>query len=141
MEGYRYVVDIDVRYRDLDPVGHVNNAVYATYLEHARTNYYAEVLDLATEELSFVLAHLELDYESSVTGDDDVRVGIRVPRIGGKSMTTEFRVEGSGETAATGETVQVVIDEDGTPSPVPDDWRRRITEYEGKENVENSKGQ
>jgi len=44
MEGFRYSLGIDVRYRDLDPVGHVNNAVYATYLEHTRTNYYADVL-------------------------------------------------------------------------------------------------
>ena len=131
MEGYRYAVDIDVRYRDLDPVGHVNNAVYATYLEHARTNYYAEVLDLATEELSFVLAHVEIDYERSVTAEDDAEVWIRVSRVGEKSMTTEFVVEASGETAATAESVQVVVDEEGTPRPVPEGWREAILEYEG----------
>ena len=130
MEDYRYEVDIDVRYRDLDPVGHVNNAVYATYLEHARTNYYSDVLDLATEELSFVLAHVEIDYERSITAEDDVTVGIRVSRIGDKSMTTEFRVEASGETSATAETVQVVVDDEGTPAPVPDDWRETIVEFE-----------
>jgi acyl-CoA thioester hydrolase len=131
MEGYRYAVDIDVRYRDLDPVGHVNNAVYATYLEHARTNYYAEVLDLATEELSFVLAHVEIDYERSVTAEDEAKVWIRVSRVGEKSMTTEFVVEASGETAATAESVQVVVDEEGTPRPVPEGWREAILEYEG----------
>lgn len=141
MEGYRYSLDIDVRYRDLDPVGHVNNAVYATYLEHTRTNYYADVLGLATEDLSFVLAHVEIDYENSVEADDDVRVGIRVSRIGNKSMTTDFRVEASGETAATAESVQVVIDEEGTPRPVPDEWRRKILEYEGEENVEDAMAQ
>jgi acyl-CoA thioester hydrolase len=51
-------------------------------------------------------------------------------------MTTEFVVEASGETAATAESVQVVVDEEGTPSPVPDDWRRKIVEYEGEEKVE-----
>ena len=141
MEGYRYSLDIDVRYRDLDPVGHVNNAVYATYLEHTRTNYYADVLGLATEDLSFVLAHVEIDYENSVEADNDVRVGIRVSRIGNKSMTTDFRVEASGETAATAESVQVVIDEEGTPRPVPDEWRRKILEYEGEENVEDAMAQ
>ena len=141
MEGYRYSLDIDVRYRDLDPVGHVNNAVYATYLEHTRTNYYADVLGLATEDLSFVLAHVEIDYENSVEAGDDVRVGIRVSRIGNKSMTTEFLVEASGETAATAESVQVVIDEEGTPRPVPDEWRRKILEYEGEENVEDAMAQ
>ena len=130
MEGYRYSVDIDVRYRDLDPVGHVNNAVYATYLEHARTNYYAEVLGLATEELSFVLAHVEMDYERSVQAEDDVTVWVRVPRIGDKSMTTGFVVKASGETAARAETVQVVVDDEGKPRSVPEVWRRKIAEYE-----------
>lgn len=138
MEGYSYSLGVDVRYRDLDPVGHVNNAVYATYLEHTRTNYYADVLGLATEELSFVLAHVEIDYESSVTAEDDVRVWIRVSRLGEKSMTTEFLIEASGETAATAESVQVVIDDEGVPRPVPDEWRQEILEYEGEENVEDT---
>ncbi len=138
MEGYSYSLGVDVRYRDLDPVGHVNNAVYATYLEHTRTNYYADVLGLATEELSFVLAHVEIDYESSVTAEDDVRVWIRVSRLGEKSMTTEFLIEASGETAATAESVQVVIDDEGVPCPVPDEWRQEILEYEGEENVKDT---
>jgi acyl-CoA thioester hydrolase len=138
MEGYSYSLEVDVRYRDLDPVGHVNNAVYATYLEHTRTNYYADVLGLATEELSFVLAHVEIDYESPVTAEDDVRVWVRVSRLGEKSMTTEFLIEASGETAATAESVQVVIDEEGVPRPVPDEWRREILEYEGEGDVEDT---
>ena len=138
MEGYSYSLGVDVRYRDLDPVGHVNNAVYATYLEHTRTNYYADVLGLATEELSFVLAHVEIDYESPVTAEDDVRVWIRVSRLGEKSMTTEFLIEASGETAATAESVQVVIDDDGVPRQVPDEWRQEILEYEGEENVKDT---
>ena len=138
MEGYSYSLGVDVRYRDLDPVGHVNNAVYATYLEHTRTNYYADVLGLATEELSFVLAHVEIDYESPVTAEDDVRVWVRVSRLGEKSMTTEFLIEASGETAATAESVQVVIDDDGVPRQVPDEWRQEILEYEGEENVKDT---
>jgi len=138
MEGYSYSLGVDVRYRDLDPVGHVNNAVYATYLEHTRTNYYADVLGLATEELSFVLAHVEIDYESPVTAEDDVRVWIRVSRLGEKSMTTEFLIEASGETAATAESVQVVIDDEGVPRPVPDEWRQKILEYEGEGDVEDT---
>lgn len=141
MEGYSYSFEIDVRYRDLDPVGHVNNAVYATYLEHTRTNYYADVLGLATEELSFVLAHVEIDYESPVTAEDDVEVWVRVTRVGKKSMTTEFIIEASGETAATAESVQVVIDDEGSSCPVPDGWRHDILEYEGKENVEDARPQ
>lgn len=141
MEGYRFVTEMKVRYRDLDAMGHVNNAVYATYLENARIEYYGEVLDLEMEELSFMLAHIELDYLRSITSADRVRIGVRVSRIGDKSMTTEFRVEASGETAAEGETVQVVVDDEGKPCSVPDEWRRSIREYEGEEKVDEAVGQ
>lgn len=138
MEGFRYVIKPEVRYRDIDAMGHVNNAVYATYFEHARTSYYRDVVGQDPADLSFMLAHIEIDFRSSVTFGDDVRVGARMASIGDKSMTTEYIVESSGETAAEGETVQVVIDDEGVPCPVPDEWRYEILEYEGKENVEDA---
>jgi acyl-CoA thioester hydrolase len=132
MEGYRYVADVNVRFRDLDTMGHVNNAVYATYLEEARIAYYDDVLNVAVDELGFFLAHVEIDYERPVRHGEDVRVGIRTTDIGDRSMTTEYRVEADGETAATAETVQVAVDEEGVPAPVPEDWRRSVEEFESQ---------
>lgn len=134
MSDYRYTVDVEVRYRDIDNMGHVNNVVYATYLEQARGQYYRDVLDLVLTEVPTVIVHLELDFESSIGPHDDVTVAMRVPRLGTSSIPMEYEVRADDRVAATGETVQVVTDpETGRAAEVPEDWRHRITEFEGFE--------
>ena len=130
MDDYPYVTEVDVRFRDLDLMGHVNNAVYATYLEEARVDYYDDVLSVAVDELGFVLARLEIDYERPIQHGEDVRVGLRTAEISDRSMTTEYRVEADGALAATAESVQVAVDGDGGARRVPDDWRREIERFE-----------
>jgi acyl-CoA thioester hydrolase len=133
MTNYTYEAPIDVRFRDLDPMGHVNNAVYATYFEHARAAYFEDVLDVSLSEVASVLAHLELDFERAVELGDDVTVATRVPALGDSSITMEYAVRADAATAATGETVQIAVDDDGSPRPLPDAWRERIRSFEGLE--------
>ncbi|MFP4174586.1 MAG: acyl-CoA thioesterase [Halobacteriales archaeon] len=132
MDDYPYVTEVDTRFRDLDLMGHVNNAVYASYLEEARVAYYDEVLDVGVDELGFVLAHLEIDYERPIQHGDEVSVGLRTADVSDKSMTTEYRVEADDAVAATAKSVQVAVDEDGKARRVPDDWRKQIEEFEGQ---------
>ncbi len=131
MEGYPYVTEMEVRFRDLDPLGHVNNAVYASYLEQARVGYYEEVVDVSVDEISFVLANLEIEYKRAIEHGEEVRVGVRTSDVGDKSMTTEFRVEADGELAAVAETVQVAVNEEGSSTKLPDEWEDAVQEYEG----------
>jgi acyl-CoA thioester hydrolase len=132
MEDYPYVTEVDVRFRDLDLMGHVNNAVYASYLEEARVAYYDEVLGVGVDELGFVLARLGIDYERPIQHGDEVRVGLRTTEVGERSMTTEYLIEAGERTAATAESVQVAVDEGGEPRAVPEDWRRAIESFEGQ---------
>jgi acyl-CoA thioester hydrolase len=134
--GYGFAVDIGVRYRDADAMGHVNNAVYGTYLEQARVAYFDRVLDVPIHERDMVLAHVELDFRASVTlAADRVRVAVRVASLGESSfrMTYEVRTP-EGDVAATGESVQVAVDREGDETtgsrPVPEGWRERITAFE-----------
>ncbi len=136
MDGFRFTKDIEVRFRDLDLLGHVNNAVYLTYLEVARTSYYEEVLDMSfdqRDEVDFNLVNVEMDFLRPVEFKDDVEVGVRTVDVGDSSMSTEYRVDVEGETAAEASTVQVAVDEEGRPKEVPEDWRENLAEYEGLE--------
>ncbi|WP_254767712.1 acyl-CoA thioesterase [Salinilacihabitans rarus] len=129
-----FTVDVPVRYRDLDTLEHVNNAVYATYLEEARVAYLDEVLDVRVEEYDFVLAHLELSYERPVTIDDDLAVVVRTTDLGETSWTQAYDLRVDGEAAATGETTLVFVDPEAKrPRPIPDDARRKIEAFEGLE--------
>lgn len=131
MVDYSLEVDIDVRFNDIDSMGHVNNAVYATYLEEARVAYFEEVFSESLWEVDSVLAHLELDYRRPIRLDDDVTVALRVPELGESSVPMEYEVRADGEVAATGETTQVVYDRETESSkPIPDSWRDQITAFE-----------
>jgi len=130
--SFEFETELPVRFRDLDAMGHVNNAVYATYLEQARVDYFESVLEVPLSEIDSVLASLSIDYERPVRGGS-VTVAVRVPEVGDSSVPMEYEVrDGDGDVAATGETVQVVVDpETGSPRPVPEEWRAAIEAFEG----------
>lgn len=132
MEPFRFDVELAVRYRDLDSMQHVNNAVYASYLEQARVQYVDRVLDVPSDELEMALASIEIEFHRQVTAEDGhVRVACGTVELGNSSLTLAYRVypAGDDEPAATGETVQVFLDGDA-PRPLPDAWREQFREFE-----------
>jgi len=131
MSEFSYETEMPVRFRDIDAVGHVNNAVYATYLEQARIEYIEAVMGTEVVESGSVIVHLDIDYERSIEHGADVTVGVRVPEIGGSSIPMEYEIRADGATAATGSTVMVTVDpETGSARPLPDRWRDRIAAHE-----------
>lgn len=122
-----FTVDIPVRFRDLDPMGHVNNAVYASYLEQARAAYFEVTLGERLDVVDTVLASMTIEYRRSIGFEDDVSITLSVVNVGTSSITMEYEIRADDEVAATAETVQVVIDrEEETSRPVPDEWREKI---------------
>ena len=130
MTEFSYVMDVPVRFQDLDAVGHVNNALYATYLEEARLAYIADVLGVDARESGAVIAHLEIDYRRSVSEDDHVTVALRTLEPGRSSIPMEYEIRAGDDVVATAETVLVTTADDGA-RPVPDAWRERIAAFEG----------
>ncbi|WP_435358231.1 acyl-CoA thioesterase [Haloarchaeobius sp. DFWS5] len=125
-----FTVDIDVRYNDVDLLGHVNNAVYVSYLEEARVEYLPEVLG-DTDALDGVIANLEIDYHRPITLEDDVHVEIAITEVGTKSVLFEYEVVASGDVAATASTVQVAYDVETEESrEIPESWRERVRSFE-----------
>lgn len=123
---------VPVRYNDIDAMGHVNNAVYATYFEQARMDYFHELLEADLSKEGAVLATIAIDYERPIELDEGpVTVTIDVPKVGTSSLPMTYELfTADGELAATGETVQVAFDRDANePYPLPDEWRERILEF------------
>lgn len=127
---------IIVRYADLDPQQHVNNAAYLTYLESARMGYYSESglwNGQSVREIGMVVASLRIDYLRSILFGKKVRVGLMVSHIGNKSIRFQHQIEDaeSGEVFARGEFVMVAYDSVNERSiRVPDDWRKKIAQFE-----------
>jgi len=132
MSTFEYETEMQVRFRDVDAMHHVNNAVYATYLEQARVDYYADVLGVGLDDIDTVLVNLEIDYRSQIELDDAVTVAMGVRDIGKSSVTMGYEVRVGDRVAATAETVQVYVDPDGDGSqPLPADWVDRMESYRG----------
>jgi acyl-CoA thioester hydrolase len=133
MDDFDHHVDISLRYRDLDPMNHVNNAVYASFLEQARNAYFQDVLGTRLDEEDMVIADLEVEFQRPVTlADDAVRIHTRVPSLGTSSFPVEYVVAADGEQKATGATTLVCYDrEAGSSRPIPDEWRETIAAFEG----------
>lgn len=132
MTEFNYETEVPIRFQDLDAVGHVNNAVYATYLEEARADYLNEVLDIEAEESGAVIAHLEIDYRRPVRDEGHVTVAVRTLEPGTSSIPMEYEIRVGDEVAATAETVMVTIDyETGETRPIPEIWREQVEEFKG----------
>jgi acyl-CoA thioester hydrolase len=127
MSTFEYETEMQVRFRDVDAMQHVNNAVYATYLEQARVDYYADVLGVGLDDIDTVLVNLNIDYRSQIELDDEVTVAMGVRSIGKSSVTMAYEVRVGERVAATAETVQVYVDPDGDGSrPLPATWVDRM---------------
>jgi acyl-CoA thioester hydrolase len=124
---------IEVRFRDCDPLGHVNNAAYLTYLEQARLFYWRSMWGFGSEAAAalpgVIMARAEIDYKRPAKYGQllDVRIGLA--GIGRTSFTYDYEVvDEAGEVVAAARTVQVMYDyAAATPVPIPADIRRKMT--------------
>ena len=137
MADFKFFSPIVVRYGDLDPQGHVNNAAFVTYLEQARVNYirYMDLWDgKSFLKIGFILARLELDYKAPILMTDSIEVGVRTSRLGNKSLDMEYLVRqiGGGTIYGVGKTVQVAYDyQQRETILLRPNWRETISIFEG----------
>ena len=120
MHDFPHVHRDRVRFRDCDAMGHVNNAVYSTYLEEARIGVLGDLID-------FILARVEIDFRSELRMGEEVEVRSRCSRIGTKSFDLEHQIAVGDRIVAEARSVLVSYDyERGESVPVPDALRERL---------------
>jgi acyl-CoA thioester hydrolase len=127
-DEYRHRTSLQVRFRDIDAFGHVNNAVFFSYVELARIRYLLDVLqpDTGFDRLPLILARVELDFRSPIEFGEDVTVDTRVDRIGHTSFGMRHRMTAGQAGRLVGDVRTVLVTYDYTvarPMPVPDDGR------------------
>jgi acyl-CoA thioester hydrolase len=135
-ENFRLNHPIVPRFRDTDAMGHINNAVYITYLEVGRQAYWAQLVGRDDyRSVPFILASVTCDFRSEALVDEVLEVGLRCEWIGTKSFAFayEIRARDDGRVVAEARTVQVCYDYEAKRSiPVPDDLRARLEAFEGR---------
>jgi acyl-CoA thioester hydrolase len=113
-----------VRFRDLDAMGHVNNAVFATYLEQARIAFLspngADVEDM-------ILARLEIDFRSPAELGETIEITVSPTRVGTKSFDLEYVVRAGDRVVAEAKTVLVAYNYATASSiELPNEWKERL---------------
>nr|MBC8360988.1 acyl-CoA thioesterase [Candidatus Desulfatibia profunda] len=129
-----FTIDIEVRFRDLDAMGHVNNAVFFTYFEEGRKNFSHKIFNLKEpSEFTFIMAHISCDYLKPVKLSDRPSLQMWVKDIGNKSFDYGYKlIDRMDESIvyAAGESVQVCYDYKAETSiPVPEHMRTGLSEY------------
>ena len=134
-DDFRHRTRVEVRFRDIDAFGHVNNAVTSTYVEQARVRYLHDVLAVDPVGLMpLILATITVDYVSPILFRDSVEVGSRVDWIGSSSIAMSHGLwADDGRELARASSVLVTYDYDqARPMRVPDDWRAALATHEGR---------
>jgi len=137
MSQFNFYHPVEVRYGDLDPQGHVNNAKHLTYFEQARIAYMIE-LGLFTKDQSFmeigiILADVHITYFEPIYFGQNIKIGVHVVKLGNKSMTWEQNIvdADTGRELAKGEVILVTYDYRGEKTvPIPQEWREKISMLE-----------
>lgn len=138
MTDYKFFHLIEIRYGDLDPQGHVNNAKYLTYFEQARVYHFMKMglfsKDQSFMEIGVIVADIHITYHAPTHYGDTIKVGSKIAKLGNKSMTVEQCVMNAetGKVMASGEVILVAFDyADMKTIPVPENWKKMISEFEG----------
>jgi acyl-CoA thioester hydrolase len=131
VDGYPFECPIQVRWRDLDAFGHVNNAAVVTYLEVARTALWRQRFGGKTpDDIPFFVSRVEIDYRRPLGLYDEIRVGVGVSELRGARFTFRYRVEALTETAAMAHTVLAYIRPDnGRVGRIPPELRAKLETF------------
>ena len=125
--------NIEVRFRDIDSMGHVNNAVYLNYFEQARMKYFNELIGAKWDwnRDGIVIARQEIDYKLPVFLNDSVGIKTWCSHMGTTSITFNYSVQvlrnNEYVTTTAGKTVVVCFNnQTKSISPVPEVWKEKI---------------
>ncbi len=137
VKNYRHSIPVQIRFVDIDKLGHVNNATILSYFETARVAYLNDVIGRENDWFGrgLILAHSEIDYLQPVYHDDKIIAHTRTIKVGTKSFTVEnvlMRVDGKKEVLcayATGVLVCMNYNEKLT-AEIPEDWKIKLRGYD-----------
>ncbi len=128
-QTFRHWTPVSLRFSDQDSMGHINNVAYGAYVEQARVAFIDKFLRSRGGGIDYILASVNIDYRREMHFPGNVDIGVRLARIGNKSITTGYGLFKDGENVATAGSVNVFFDpKTGKTIPIPDTLRKILEE-------------
>ena len=131
---YPYTNSIEVIFRDVDSFGHVNNAVYFTYLETVRTKYFRELKTRSgVDTIDMIVAQATCNYRSPAYIEERLDISIAITRFGNKSFDCMYIINtDNGRKIASAKTIQVAYDyKTNTTVIVSEAFKQAVIEFQG----------
>jgi acyl-CoA thioester hydrolase len=135
--NYKFKTPINIRFSDLDAFGHVNNAVYLTFFEIARTDYFKEIIQWNWDETNLILGKSEISYLKPLKLGDEIFCYVRTSRIGHSSFDVDYVIvkiteTGEEQVCTTGQTVCIHYDYKAYKSvAIPETETKKMMDFEG----------
>lgn len=139
LDSFKYKTVIETRFADFDMMGHVNNALYFTYMEIARTKYWDQAIHWDWKKTGVIIANASIDYIAPILPEDKINIYVRTSRIGKSSFDLEYLIvksKNGGELVCSkGKTVCVAFDYASKQSTlIPQDERNKMQIFEQLDN-------
>lgn len=134
-DSFKYRTDLEIRFTDVDVMGHINSAVYFTYMEIGRTKYWKQAIQWNWNKTGVVIGKAENTYVNPIHLGDQISIYVRTSRIGHTSFDLEYIIvkqkNGKEMVCCKGKTSCVVVDyETKRPVPIPERERNKIIAFE-----------
>jgi acyl-CoA thioester hydrolase len=137
MQNFKHKTSIQIRFKDIDLMGHVNNADFLTYIELARVKYFDDVVGekVNWSKQGIILAKITIDYKMPIYFKDKIFIYTKCSRIGNKSFDLSYSVvkEENGREILTAEATTVLVCYDyerRTSIAIPDEWKKKLQKSE-----------
>jgi acyl-CoA thioester hydrolase len=129
-----HITNLEIRFADIDKMGHVNNAKYLTYFEQARMCYFEKVVGEKFDwsEEGIILAKAEIDFIFPLKLEHKIQIQTKCTKLGNKSFDLEYIVNTiDQQVAAKGKTIMVCYNYKlGQTIPIPTLWREKFLDFE-----------
>ena len=138
LNDFHYKTTLQIRFADIDSFGHVNNAIYLTYFEIARSSYWTEVVQWDWETMGIIIGRAEVNFIKPINLNDQVLAYVRTSRIGNSSFDLEYVLvkvnNGVEEVCTTGSTVCIAFDySQNQSSAIPEAQKLKMITFEALE--------
>lgn len=136
--SFRLHTNVQIRFTDIDMLGHLNNSVYTQFMDLGKVDYFTTINGgpIEWDSINLVIANINVNFLKQTTLYEPIEVVTRCEHIGTKSLILHQQIvnKKTGEVKADGRATMVSIDlKTKTTTPITDDWRRKISEFEGRE--------
>lgn len=127
---FRFAAEVPLRWVDVDSAGVVNNAVYLSLMEQGRYLYFQHLGLMPDHQVPFLLAETNVRFLRPGRLGMKIDVAARVRQLGTSSFQMDFEVRTADEVLVAATAALVFVDAAMRPTPIPDDWREAIAQFE-----------